>query len=118
MDLEKFVLCFYEMPFPTFFTLNPVVSPTWALRLFSNAAPSDTRSMLLYCFTIGHMKYLIWWLFLSIWLVYSYSKMFAVEVLINYCLNHGQTICMIGVVERYKELSKFNLRQLTSPPEK
>lgn len=31
MDLEKFVLCFYEMPFPTFFTLNPVVSSTWAL---------------------------------------------------------------------------------------
>ncbi|VAH42398.1 unnamed protein product [Triticum turgidum subsp. durum] len=30
----------------------------------------------------------------------------------------AKTICMIGVVERYKELSKFNLRQLTSPPEK
>ncbi|KAG8090011.1 hypothetical protein GUJ93_ZPchr0011g27228 [Zizania palustris] len=28
----------------------------------------------------------------------------------------AKTICMIGVVERYKELSKFNLRQLTSPP--
>ncbi|KAG0530285.1 hypothetical protein BDA96_05G172900 [Sorghum bicolor] len=27
----------------------------------------------------------------------------------------AKTICMIGVVERYKELSKFNLRQLTSP---
>ncbi|CAN6363175.1 unnamed protein product [Urochloa humidicola] len=26
----------------------------------------------------------------------------------------AKTICMIGVVERYKELSKFNLRQLTS----
>lgn len=26
-----------------------------------------------------------------------------------------QTICMVGVAERYKELSKFNLRQLTSP---
>jgi tRNA acetyltransferase TAN1 len=31
------------------------------------------------------------------------------------CLTLEQTICMIGVVERYKELSKFNLRQLTSP---
>lgn len=30
----------------------------------------------------------------------------------------AKTICMIGVVERYKELAKFNLRQLTSPPEK
>ncbi|XP_006663534.1 THUMP domain-containing protein 1 homolog [Oryza brachyantha] len=30
----------------------------------------------------------------------------------------AKTICMIGVVERYKELSKFNLRQLTSPPQK
>ncbi|XP_066338265.1 uncharacterized protein [Miscanthus floridulus] len=27
----------------------------------------------------------------------------------------AKAICMIGVVERYKELSKFNLRQLTSP---
>ncbi|CAN6372468.1 unnamed protein product [Urochloa humidicola] len=27
----------------------------------------------------------------------------------------AKTICMIGVVERYKELSKFNLRQLTTP---
>ncbi|RLM69590.1 nucleolin [Panicum miliaceum] len=27
----------------------------------------------------------------------------------------AKTICMIGVVERYKELAKFNLRQLTSP---
>ncbi|XP_074585332.1 uncharacterized protein LOC141841110 [Curcuma longa] len=27
----------------------------------------------------------------------------------------AKTICMIGVVERYKELSKFNLRELTSP---
>ncbi|EES09964.1 uncharacterized protein LOC8071932 [Sorghum bicolor] len=27
----------------------------------------------------------------------------------------AKTICMIGVVERYRELSKFNLRQLTSP---
>ncbi|XP_066335771.1 uncharacterized protein [Miscanthus floridulus] len=27
----------------------------------------------------------------------------------------AKTICVIGVVERYKELSKFNLRQLTSP---
>jgi len=26
----------------------------------------------------------------------------------------AKTICMIGVVERYKELAKFNLRQLTS----
>ena len=48
MDLEKFVLCFYEMPFPTFFTLNPVVSPTWALLLFSNAAPSEHVALLLY----------------------------------------------------------------------
>jgi tRNA acetyltransferase TAN1 len=31
------------------------------------------------------------------------------------CLKLVQTICMIGVVERYKELAKFNLRQLTSP---
>ncbi|KAL6654818.1 hypothetical protein ACP70R_008283 [Stipagrostis hirtigluma subsp. patula] len=27
----------------------------------------------------------------------------------------AKTICTIGVVERYKELAKFNLRQLTSP---
>ncbi|RWR76120.1 THUMP domain-containing protein 1 [Cinnamomum micranthum f. kanehirae] len=27
----------------------------------------------------------------------------------------AKTICMVGVAERYKELSKFNLRQLTSP---
>ncbi|XP_042409706.1 THUMP domain-containing protein 1 homolog [Zingiber officinale] len=27
----------------------------------------------------------------------------------------AKTICLIGVVERYKELSKFNLRELTSP---
>ncbi|WVZ51068.1 hypothetical protein U9M48_002252 [Paspalum notatum var. saurae] len=27
----------------------------------------------------------------------------------------AKTICMIGVVERYKELAKFNLRQLISP---
>ncbi|KAL6843013.1 hypothetical protein ACP4OV_027326 [Aristida adscensionis] len=27
----------------------------------------------------------------------------------------AKTICLIGVVERYKELAKFNLRQLTSP---
>lgn len=27
----------------------------------------------------------------------------------------AKTICMVGVVERYKELSKFNIRQLTSP---
>ncbi|KAJ1276017.1 hypothetical protein BS78_05G181700 [Paspalum vaginatum] len=27
----------------------------------------------------------------------------------------AKTICMIGVVERYKQLAKFNLRQLTSP---
>ncbi|OVA11687.1 THUMP [Macleaya cordata] len=26
-----------------------------------------------------------------------------------------KTLCMIGVVEKYKELSKYNLRQLTSP---
>ncbi|KAJ0978903.1 hypothetical protein J5N97_014377 [Dioscorea zingiberensis] len=26
-----------------------------------------------------------------------------------------KTICLVGVVEKYKELSKFNLRQLTSP---
>ncbi|KAK0604683.1 hypothetical protein LWI29_018187 [Acer saccharum] len=26
-----------------------------------------------------------------------------------------KTVCMIGVVERYKELAKYNLRQLTSP---
>ncbi|KNA22616.1 hypothetical protein SOVF_031070 [Spinacia oleracea] len=26
-----------------------------------------------------------------------------------------KTVCLIGVVEKYKELSKFNLRQLTSP---
>ncbi|KAL6009984.1 hypothetical protein ACLOJK_000415 [Asimina triloba] len=26
----------------------------------------------------------------------------------------AKTICMVGVVEKYKELSKFNLRQLTS----
>ncbi|XP_072961535.1 uncharacterized protein [Typha angustifolia] len=26
-----------------------------------------------------------------------------------------KTICLVGVVERYKELSKYNLRQLTSP---
>lgn len=29
----------------------------------------------------------------------------------------AKTICMIGVVEKYKELSKYNLRQLTSPQE-
>lgn len=34
---------------------------------------------------------------------------------LNLCLNFVQTICMIGVVEKYKELAKFNLRQLTSP---
>ncbi|XXG53172.1 hypothetical protein AAC387_Pa03g1314 [Persea americana] len=27
----------------------------------------------------------------------------------------AKTVCMVGVAERYKELSKFNLRQLTSP---
>ncbi|XP_042481463.1 THUMP domain-containing protein 1 homolog isoform X2 [Macadamia integrifolia] len=27
----------------------------------------------------------------------------------------AKTICLIGVVEKYKELSKYNLRQLTSP---
>ncbi|KAJ6831479.1 THUMP domain-containing protein 1-like protein isoform X2 [Iris pallida] len=27
----------------------------------------------------------------------------------------AKTICMIGVVEKYKELSKYNLRQLTTP---
>ncbi|KAK8928269.1 hypothetical protein KSP39_PZI017588 [Platanthera zijinensis] len=27
----------------------------------------------------------------------------------------AKTICMVGVVERYKELSKYNLRQLSSP---
>ncbi|XP_020585757.1 THUMP domain-containing protein 1 homolog [Phalaenopsis equestris] len=27
----------------------------------------------------------------------------------------AKTICMIGVVEKYKELAKYNLRQLTSP---
>uniref|UniRef100_A0A2P2PEE1 Uncharacterized protein n=1 Tax=Rhizophora mucronata TaxID=61149 RepID=A0A2P2PEE1_RHIMU len=26
-----------------------------------------------------------------------------------------QTLCLIGVVEKYKELAKYNLRQLTSP---
>ncbi|PKA58575.1 hypothetical protein AXF42_Ash008862 [Apostasia shenzhenica] len=29
----------------------------------------------------------------------------------------AKTICMVGVVERYKELAKYNLRQLTSPQE-
>ncbi|CAN1263998.1 THUMP domain-containing protein 1 homolog [Linum perenne] len=27
-----------------------------------------------------------------------------------------KTVCLIGVVEKYKELAKYNLRQLTSPP--
>ena len=25
-----------------------------------------------------------------------------------------QTVCLIGVIEKYKELAKYNLRQLTS----
>ena len=42
-------------------------------------------------------------------------KLIAVQVLMDYlCLKLEQTISMIGVVERYKELAKFNLRQLTS----
>ncbi|CAI0412824.1 unnamed protein product, partial [Linum tenue] len=27
-----------------------------------------------------------------------------------------KTVCLIGVVEKYKELAKYNIRQLTSPP--
>lgn len=30
----------------------------------------------------------------------------------------AKTICMIGVAEKYKELSKYNLRQLTAPQQK
>ncbi|XP_020230117.1 protein hsr-9 [Cajanus cajan] len=29
----------------------------------------------------------------------------------------ARTVCLIGVIEKYKELSKYNLRQLTSPKE-
>jgi hypothetical protein len=50
--------------------------------------------------------YVLSWVFL---------KLIAVQVLMDYlCLKLEQTMCMIGVVERYKELAKFNLRQLTS----
>ncbi|WCJ36849.1 THUMP domain-containing protein [Euphorbia peplus] len=28
-----------------------------------------------------------------------------------------KTVCLIGVVEKYKELAKYNLRQLTAPPQ-
>ncbi|XP_043693625.1 THUMP domain-containing protein 1 homolog [Telopea speciosissima] len=33
----------------------------------------------------------------------------------NIIVQVAKTICLIGVVEKYKELSKYNLRQLTSP---
>lgn len=36
-------------------------------------------------------------------------------VIINFALMSVlQTVCLIGVVEKYKELAKYNLRQLTS----
>ncbi|KAL3828219.1 hypothetical protein ACJIZ3_017021 [Penstemon smallii] len=36
---------------------------------------------------------------------------------INIVVQIVKTVCLIGIVEKYKELAKYNLRQLTSPPE-